>query len=1208
VLEDVNLQLPELRVAEVARTPEGMEFLQRKLAEEYFVRLAAEGATVSPHHGKRLSTWLARHFPMLATGSDKGVRKFLVDAKLMGETLADTFEVTGAGVSGNVARVHVAQLFSDSYKRVEKVFQAEGVRLSRDELNRLWIDAVELGRTPVLLRQLSEGTLTPRQQAYLGKLHQRFIDKLGSLGMGEETRKLLLREAEDINHAFEDLHGIADLAGLDIGDVTTTGVGYMPRMFSEDFQFRMGRLDPEVANAFASGNTVGAVGSSLRKSRTTYDLLVEDELMLASALGLVDEKQVKALQKITQHGPDMAGKTRSELLAKLDDELEGMTTRHSMARELVETQTQRAMAEAEAAYTQARTLAPLKKNPKKFLEEQRARVDKVIGKQDKRLQKLLSDHAKAEQAYWTKRGEQLGGLDEFGGAVQAQAALEELMVDSTHKLAGLMNEDGVLVEQLLKLDPDKLDKLIDSGILSKVPIPTTQLADELIKRYDLPYSGIDELLITDPHQAYQHAKEQTKRAMGRSVVLRGFYRDALDNGWGVTEAELFANPELYKGWHKLDPDLLLERFGLSKELNPPTPMYVHPAVEEQLIGVLSVSTDPMTQGTFARVWQYTWKLAKEQVLTTSGFLGRQTWQLFIQAGMSGTNLAHIMPSIAQWAKFGGMGLDAFDNTAKRYAGGTLTQREMVKQAMERGFLDTHQAVGVGQASVKSTESGASLNPFMMAKALNKWGSIGKQFGVLPDKGGWAFVEYGAGLVGRASNDAAAHVMGWGVWLEQAYKLAYLETVMSKPGLNQLGQFMVGSKARAYDNMDDALRNARDYFLDYSDYGEGDRWVSKNIAPFWMYMSRSVPATMRHVLRNPQQYVTYQRLYHLATQDVRENPRENPEGGVAPWQQNESGTIYLPHPDGDGRLIHIPLASVDPVADVSNRLNGIADALGSALGLYGPDGARGYVSEAKEGGATSRVLTAMLGQSFGPAKSLLGLLTREDPRTGKSLVLRAGAPTPTVLGLEVPGGELSPLAKFMLENTLPSVANLNRWNPGGVFGRKEREDANGDVVLPGSPGWAGNERTDADANYAPDLPPVWQVLKATGITVNSVDLALGMQYSTGDMSKAAREVKTRYGVLLKTIEDPNTSPTLRARSEQQAIALAALYVELETGKVAGTQWLNAEGYLSKEQRDKAVKAAERKLESAAKKQATHTHKVRTLTESLQPTPPTQPPQP
>lgn len=1202
-IQELNLHNPDLRISEVARTPEGVKFLQRKLNEDYFVRIAAENAALGTYKASNLGQWIARHFPMLIPdGPLKNTRKFLTSNRLMGEALVDTFTLAGDTLEGTVARVKVTQLFTDGYKRVEKTLKDNGVRLTRDEMQRLWIDAIELGRSPVLLRQLSDGAITERARAYLLKQHDKFVKRLGDLGLGEETRKLLLREAEDINNAFEDLHTVADLAGLDYGDVTLGGIGYMPRVFSSDFKFRLRRLDEGVEKAFAYDDPVRAVNSALRKSRQSYDLIVEDELMLAATLGLVKEAEVKRLRRLLKNAPDKVSTTRSELLGALDTELEGLTFRHNKNRELLEKKLTTKAAAAEQAYAAAHAEAPKKRNPQAHLDAARAKLDKVYASNADTLQKMTTKHEEELTKYYAKRNEQLSGFDEYGGADKAQARLHDLLVESTDELARYINEDGALITELLKLNSDTLDGLIDSGVLSKVPIPTTQLADELIKRYDLPYSGIDELIITDPHQAYQYAKEQTKRAMGKSSVMRGFYREALDNGWGVTSAEVFANPDAYKGWHKLDPDLLLERFGLDKSLNPPTPLYVHPVVEEQLIGVLSVATDPATLSTFARVWQYTWKLAKEQVLTTSGFLGRQVWQLFIQAGMSGTNLARVIPAIGDWVRFGSVGLDAFDDTVKLYANGTMTKRQMVAEAMQRGFLDTHQAVGVGTAVVKSTESASGIDPRHMMKALNKWGAIAKSYGVLPDsKGGWAFVEYGAGLVGRASNDAAAHVMSWGVWLEQAFKLAYLDTVMRTRGLDELAQLMTGNKARFYPDMDSAIKNARDYFLDYSDFGDGDRFIAKNIAPFWMYMSRSVPATVRHVLRHPQQYMTMQRLYHLASQDVRENPRDNPEGGVAPWQQYESGTIYLPHPDNDGRLIHIPLASIDPVADVSNRLNGIADALGTALGVYGPDGSRGFVEEGKTltggGGRTGSVLRAMLGQSFGPAKSVLALITKEDPRSGRELLLKPGQPTPTIMGLEVPGGEVSPLAKFLIENTLPVVGNLNRWNPGGVFGRKERTDAAGNVVLPSSPSWLDTARTDSDLNYTPDLSPALQFLKSTGIAVNSIDLAVGMQYTVSDMDRTAREVKTRYGRLYKVITDPNTDEKVRARSEEQAIALAALYVELETGKVSGTQWLNAEGYMSNEQRTKAEQAALRKLESAAKKAKDHDAKVRLLTEAL-----------
>lgn len=1086
MLRAANLNIPEARIAEIAELPGGSDFLKRIIDENYFLKVAARQSTLHPGSGNRMAQWLARHFPTFANkNSDAAkVRKVLEQFGAGGANLLDTLSISGDTAEGVLTRLLVAPSMENGYKRVKKVLKDAQVALPKDTLDRLWLDAVELGRDPIMYRRASEGVLTDRALKALSNKRDRFLDRAASYGVGEDTMKLLLQEAEEVNKAFEDLHIISDIAGLGIGDVTKEGIQYMPRQFTSDFKFRMRALDDDVSRAFTKSPTLG-FEAAFTKSRSTHDLVVEDELILASVLDLVDNKRVGELQK---------------------------------------------------------------------------KIDTVT-----------DDLLRAD----------------------LEQELEDLRFDATDKLAEMINADGIIQQEILKLPTELVERLLDSGVLSKIPMSTTEIADHLIKKHGLPYAGIDELLTVDPVQAWNKAREQLSRRMEKSFILKGASRNAIETGWGVTDAMKAADPE-FANFVKLSDDLL-KKAGIEKSDG----MNFHPMVADSIQAILDIGTDPATLGEFAAVWEYTWKIAKEQVLTTSGFLGRQVMQLFVQAGLAGTNIAHLIPSLGDWTKYQKVGIDVFDNTKKVKVGDTeYTLREVMQEAVQRGLLDSDAGVGVGNSLGRSGEE--SLNPLRAGQALHKWASVATGQGALPrvmnGRVHWDAVEYGADLLGRASGDMASHVMGTGMWLEQAFKVAFLKTKLDQSLGNTVAQLFVGRRARTYNSLDEIFDEMGNYFLDYGTRGVGDQMLSKRVMPFWMYMSRSTPAVFRHVLQNPTQYVLYNRLYALANGEARRSEDDLPEGGVAPWQQGSFGHAYLPHPrstESEPRWIHIPFASVDPIAEVLERTDNMASALLGVLGFR--SGNSKEQLQAVDPRATSDVLRGVFG-TFGPGKSLYALATRTDDR-GKSLILKPNDEWETMLGLPVVGGKYAPITRTVIENTLPLIANLDRWNPGEIFGVKEKTDVLGRVTREGKPSVFGFNRSandgDVDDLATGGLLGGVNIARGMGITVNSIDTMVNMGYTEREMNTVAKELKKSFTQYSAVSEDETLSEPQRRKAREMMVTTAALYLEVETGRIKAGKWINSRDFLTEEQQEKADREALKRL----KKDQRATNKTNSLVRAL-----------
>jgi hypothetical protein len=665
------------------------------------------------------------------------------------------------------------------------------------------------------------------------------------------------------------------------------------------------------------------------------------------------------------------------------------------------------------------------------------------------------------------------------------------------------------------------------------------------------------------------------------MMTQSMYRDAIKNGWGVTSATKATEPLLYGDYVRLDSNVL-KKFGVTDSIPGSTDVYLHPEVVNQYSAILEVATDPFTMGTFASVWQYTNKLFKNQVLGTSGMLGRQVYQLFMSSVMGGTNLAHIVPDTYKYIQFQKLGYDVYDNTRKVFADGTMTEREMIAKLVERGEIGSNIAANIaGSGGFKSTETYSALNPANAARALGYWKSVIDGNGLFPKlvdgKLEWQAVEYGAGLLYKFSAEQSGRLMSAAIFVENAFKIAHYRSTLRDGSLNAVGQFATNGRRYNFTTVEDAVEHAHNYFFDYSDVGVGDKLFRQNLIPFWVYQSRNVPAQIRNAMRNPSQFIAYQRLYALMNRDAREAKEDAPEGGFAPWMQG-FGQVYFKHPTKPDTWFNIPFTSFDPIADASKTLVGLNNSIERSFGYY-PGNFRDKLKQSDPKNHTLPFIDLLMEQSGGPLKAILGTVSNKDA-LGRSLNQRPGKTT-SLVGVEIPGKN-APLIKFLIENTLPSVSQLNQLNPGEVFGLREKKDAKGNVVRPASPSLFGAERSDSDADVDDARGEFGWVsaLRASGLTVNTVDVARNMQFTETELSFAAKDMK-EYSKQLKNAAMKHPVGTEKhTELYKQYITAVAMTQEIEEGRKSAESWLGQRGLQPQYEKKSSGRGSGRKTKDYA----------------------------
>jgi hypothetical protein len=1175
-----------------------------------FELIAAKNLMIDPKSGTRYQQWLARHFPSLASKKQapKQVRDQLRRAQMAGVAVPDILPFYTTDQTDAFAKFYGVKALENMVKEVNTTLNRAGVRMSKRKRGQLIQHLIEVGQRERNINTATMGSnAIKRAEKQAEKARQRVMD----LGLSEEGVDELLRIVDQGRTAFDELYVLANAYG--VPTEALENMGYFPRVFSDDAKFVVRHADKDVVSRWAANPSLG-LEAAFQKSRNTDEFIVEDELIMAHVLGLLDDgtkstadsakKTVKrGLRRDTVVGNATTASKQSSLAKRARTQAtDAVTVLQTKYDELLEQGKQRKRVErvvrgldnrikrtaeeldklspdslegqmfaptkVEERLQQLPQLLESLKNQKQEQLDLIATIDQNLAAKpsiEEQLQEArkLADRVGAEyegkKAARQKAINAVKKLPSKDEVAAAQAQLDEVLNQAREALNPVMMDENVLKRELAQLPDATLDTLVDSGVLSKLPMHSEQFYDFFIQKYKTPYKGVEELLVTDPIRAYEHAANQLKQQIGNSMMTQTMYRDAVQNGWGVTSSMRSSNPTEYGSYVQLDKNVL-KKFGVTESIPGADDIYLHPMVVDQYLAILEVTTDPFTMGSFAATWQYMFKLFKNQVLGTTGMLGRQVYQLFTSSVMGGTNLANIIPDTYKYIQFQKVGYEVYDNTKKIFANGTMTEREMIVKLVERGEIGSNIAANIaGTGGFKSNETFSALNPANTARALGYWKSIIDGNGVFPKmvdgKVEWQAVEYGTNLIYKFSAEQSGRLMSAAVFMENAFKIAHYRSTLRDGAMNAVGQFATNGKRYHFMTVEDAIDHAHNYFFDYSDVGVGDKLFRQNLIPFWVYQSRNVPAQVRNAMRNPAQFMAYQRLYALMNQEARNAKEDAPEGGFAPWMQG-FGQVYFKHPTKADTWFNIPFTSFDPIADASKTLVGLNNSIERSLGYY-PGNFRDKLKQSDPKNHTLPFIDLLMEQSGGPMKAILGTISGKDS-LGRSLQSKPGKTT-SLLGVEIPGKH-APLVKFLVENSLPSVSQLNQLNPGEIFGLREQKDAKGNVTRQAKQSIFGVDRSDSDADVDESRGEFGWVsaLRASGLTVNTVNVARGMQFTETELSFAAKDMKEYAKSLNSALKNTQVGTEKHTELYKQYITALAMAKEIEEGRQSSEDWLGKRG--------------------------------------------------
>lgn len=752
------------------------------------------------------------------------------------------------------------------------------------------------------------------------------------------------------------------------------------------------------------------------------------------------------------------------------------------------------------------------------------------------------------------------------------SGVDELLED-TSKLA------RSFVDHIDRVKPEVFDALVDSGIISKIPMTSNELFEYAKARYKLPFKAVDEFMGTDFRAVTQLYRNQLEKLVGRSIMSHFTVKAAVDGGWGITEAQKLADPDTYRGWVKLsspDPrngDVVItateaQRFGIPTFQN--AAVYVHPVVADLFKAQTQVLSNPNQLSILARIANDLRSTFGAQALFTSGFVFRQLYTPVFQIWAAGGDILSygntLWKGLSQLAalKAKGLSLDrfaeAFDDTRKIYdLNGTLvSERELWHTTRRRGI--TEEVIPWLGAPVESANFkpfarvSDSANPLQrvtedtiesMRRQLRYMGDVLEANNLGPPGSVQAFYKAGeiydtAAEGFRRVNERWFYgVSAANVFYDNMARFALIKSLTDTSALGKLTRSMQGNFPwKGPLPFEEAVQQAENYFFRYDNPGSADRFI-RHIRPFWMFQSRNTFAIFRMMVRNPGRFMAYQRLF-AALNRPKPGEEEVPNGAMRDWLR-DTAPLYWVDEEGENLMV-LPRSMFDPVAEGTNAVTEIFDGAMDALGVWPARSNKGISDRIEDlpwkDTQTNSALRSIFEESMGYQQALLGYILGEDVRTGRKLRGENAPQMSTFLGVEV-----TPMIRYIAETTFPTLRNVNRSNPLYMFGRPPKFDDEGNLIDMGTPSWAGVYRDERDS--ASDFREWWQrSLAAVGFNVYSLNILEEMGYRRTEIEIALGQGREAIQKKQIEIESITHDRHRTERALQELMEMKALYAALE----------------------------------------------------------------
>lgn len=1153
------------QVASVASAPVDPVRLAQVAQHYLYDQEMAAQVVFQPRAGKNRSLALERQLRRMAVINDpKWFDNFLLEARRKGENIINALPIVADDLGTNAARLEYTKRIGDLRDHFFDALSPYG--LSRRDKGELFVAWVENGSSS-RFRTVAQGSNLEKLYA----IRQRNLTKrIRELGIPKATFDQLDTLVNQFVQLSQEELKVFQAAGVNVGQLE--GIGYFPRNLTDDARARLG----EAADKLFDEDGYVSSGVSV-KSRTTYEWVVEDEYRAAEALGFVNKDElshsVKQWRRVIEKNKEEVSVANEQWAKQQTEYGDALTKREFRMQQLEQQRKDLLTSEAQRIKAEHDNKAAAAMSGYMAYANRHAASDpEGMAKYSERLQSKLSKYGeKAKQALAAaeKRIERdyqkvVGEVDAefnkvksaYDNAEAAVQAADKQLAQSTadytkeltapvQRLYGVLDSETKTIQELLDLPEEKLNALVDDGVLSKAPMASSRVLEVVAKRYDMPYKTLSELIVTDPVKAHNLYIDHLQRMAGRSNMAQSIVRGAVEGGWGVSKAVVEGNKVKYAGYVPLTDALRGSTIDFDKaNMKHLQGLYVPREVAQTYAAMMDVATQPAHLaylGSFLN-GVLTWnRVIKKSILSTPQFMMRNVFQSMVAGLAAGASLHHWIPSIVDMGLYMTKGIDAIDDTAKVYANGTMTLRDIFLQAKLNGRLDSTNFMGVG-TKFSSEVEGSALNRLRYMTAAMTAGQPLEA------------AKQAVAALDIATSKAVSALIIPSTIIEDAMKIAVLKTRLGDAVVNRFGQLVSFNQVAHDTNFMDAARHLDHYFIPFDNATAFDKAMSSGVAPFWMYTSRNLPMQVRHVMRNPGRFAAYMRVYGMMNGDAEQREGEFPQIGATQWTLNMP-QIFLKDPNGNPNMFYsVQHWMIDP----------LAEAMGSIMMTPDENTTLKAYESHLPGAKVADWVENFVNQLYPWAKTPFALYAGKDPFTGEEF---DDSPD-SLWGVNVPPvAGLSPKAvRYVLENALPYVRQVNKANPGGMFGVSEVRDSSGEVVREAELSLFGARRFDRDSQITgadEEVAPMLHVLNALGLNVVKHDILQNAQYGQTKLSSLSKEYRAEANREYRNAEKATDEQT-REQALSKFVLYSAIANRCANDSAAVEVWLKTHGgYTSRE---------------------------------------------
>lgn len=711
--------------------------------------------------------------------------------------------------------------------------------------------------------------------------------------------------------------------------------------------------------------------------------------------------------------------------------------------------------------------------------------------------------------------------------VSAQVA-EFLSKDTGENVTASMLDDMLLNDPLAfrqflheKVSAKTLDDLVESGLMQKLPMTSSELTEYMVKQYNLPIKHLNELFVSDPLQAVEVYSKSLAEAAGQSAMFSYMNRFGIEQGWAVANSVMqSASGDSIRGVSKKDFVQIEDGFLRAAGIDPMTirnkTLWLHKNAAEQLKALLFLSASPAMMDNFSQFIVRSGQFLRKTVL------GQQAWKYTARvilgnniAGLAGVKLdprfmARLIPSFSDVIRVNKYGTDHLDNVkpfitiggvdyTKKAAMEKLLQFRAVEAApLTPGDPIGRSPIGENWQDHMKNLIGAA-NPQTVARAIHfaqamrdPSANLGKQLA--------------GGLMDVLKYEGKAFDKSIEQWLAPFTTFANVSDIATRWNMMQsLGdRTWAMAQSQDFKSWQEAMQYLDEYVATPDDSGTFTKVWGSFVRPFSLYAMFNPPAQLRHAIRYPLQYTSYHKLLALVDKAGTNScgGATGVEGGYASYQLD--GYPLTIGCDTKGQPIIFDPKNYDPIADAfvfgRESVEGLVRLGGGFIGT----------SSEKREQLTTDAMQQMFEQFVGESyyRGIYEILANRDTFTGRSL------------DSKYPGEEVSFLGVSMNKKTrhfleqIPLLDFTNTANPGKVFGQAEMYDARGNKIREAVPALiTGARRTDKDRR-TDDLQfsseTQQEALKLArnviGANIAVVDTAVNMQYTEKDIEFTLNDLK------------------------------------------------------------------------------------------------------